>query len=319
MVETGPLVSPREASSEGLGRRLSVAAAGLRPTAAEPMLQVEAGGETRSFSRDEMLARPDAATVEVPKDSDLWRADDLPRRSRCGAAQGPQLPAGQRHRGGGAGWLCRADPARSPAQHRCRPSRSPGSRSSPPTKPWPKIRGKDYTAGPFYIVWTKPGGERHPKRILGLSDGEAGRASNRPPRAGRRSRSTPACRLTIRSAPGQTLFVAQCMPCHKLSGAGASDVGPDLNRPMNPTEYMTPGGLHALIRDPKSVRTWPEQRMSGFRRPFERRRDRRDHRLSEAHGRAEGRAMSPRVKTRSPSSSISGAYQSATNASVSGV
>jgi mono/diheme cytochrome c family protein len=54
------------------------------------------------------------------------------------------------------------------------------------------------------------------------------------------------------------------MPCHKLNGAGASDVGPDLNRPMNPTEYMTPTGLHALIRDPKSVRTWPEQRMSGF-------------------------------------------------------
>ena len=63
---------------------------------------------------------------------------------------------------------------------------------------------------------------------------------------------------------GQTLFVAQCMPCHKLNGAGASDVGPDLNRPMSPTEYMTPGGLHALIRDPKSVRTWPEQRMPAF-------------------------------------------------------
>jgi mono/diheme cytochrome c family protein len=55
------------------------------------------------------------------------------------------------------------------------------------------------------------------------------------------------------------------MPCHKLSGAGATTVGPDLNRPMNPTEYMTPTGLHALIRDPKSVRIWPEQRMPGFR------------------------------------------------------
>jgi cytochrome c1 len=33
---------------------------------------------------------------------------------------------------------------------------------------------------------------------------------------------------------------------------------------MNPTEYMTAKGLHALIRDPKSVRTWPEQRMPSF-------------------------------------------------------
>jgi cytochrome c1 len=37
-----------------------------------------------------------------------------------------------------------------------------------------------------------------------------------------------------------------------------------LKRPMNPTEYMTPKGLHALIRDPKSVRTWPEQKMQGW-------------------------------------------------------
>jgi mono/diheme cytochrome c family protein len=33
---------------------------------------------------------------------------------------------------------------------------------------------------------------------------------------------------------------------------------------MSPTEYLTPAGLQALIRDPKSVRNWPEQRMPGF-------------------------------------------------------
>jgi len=63
---------------------------------------------------------------------------------------------------------------------------------------------------------------------------------------------------------GQTLYFAQCLPCHKSNGAGSSDVGPDLNRPMNPTEYLTPRGLHALMRDPKSVRTWPAQQMRGF-------------------------------------------------------
>ena len=41
-------------------------------------------------------------------------------------------------------------------------------------------------------------------------------------------------------------------------------VGPDLNQPMNPTEYLTLAGLHALIRNPKSVRSWPEERMPCF-------------------------------------------------------
>jgi cytochrome c1 len=33
---------------------------------------------------------------------------------------------------------------------------------------------------------------------------------------------------------------------------------------MNATEYMTDKGLHALIRDPKSVRSWPAMKMSGW-------------------------------------------------------
>jgi hypothetical protein len=33
---------------------------------------------------------------------------------------------------------------------------------------------------------------------------------------------------------------------------------------MNPTEYFTDTGLRALIRDPRSVRVWSEQRMPNF-------------------------------------------------------
>jgi mono/diheme cytochrome c family protein len=33
---------------------------------------------------------------------------------------------------------------------------------------------------------------------------------------------------------------------------------------MNPTQYLTRDGLRALIRDPKSVRSWPAQQMPGF-------------------------------------------------------
>jgi hypothetical protein len=33
---------------------------------------------------------------------------------------------------------------------------------------------------------------------------------------------------------------------------------------MAATDYMTELGLRALARDPKSVRTWPQQQMPGF-------------------------------------------------------
>ena len=34
-----------------------------------------------------------------------------------------------------------------------------------------------------------------------------------------------------------------------------------LNLPQNPTEYLTPQGLHDLIRNPRAVRTWPAMAM----------------------------------------------------------
>ena len=49
-----------------------------------------------------------------------------------------------------------------------------------------------------------------------------------------------------------------------MKGAGAADVGPDLGRPMSPLQYLTAKGLRGLIRDPKAVRTWPQQQMPAF-------------------------------------------------------
>ena len=63
---------------------------------------------------------------------------------------------------------------------------------------------------------------------------------------------------------GQEVFTVQCMPCHRMKGAGESEVGPDLGSPMNPTQYFTADGLRRLIRNPKSVRTWPQQMMPAF-------------------------------------------------------
>ncbi len=63
---------------------------------------------------------------------------------------------------------------------------------------------------------------------------------------------------------GQAVFTTQCMPCHRMKGAGVGELGPDLGQPMNPTQYFTGEGLRALIRNPKSVRTWPRQIMPAF-------------------------------------------------------
>ena len=35
-------------------------------------------------------------------------------------------------------------------------------------------------------------------------------------------------------------------------------------KPMAATDYMTEPGLRALVRNPKSVRTWPQQQMPAF-------------------------------------------------------
>ena len=200
--------------------------------AAEPTVEVEVGTEKRSFTRDELLARPDAATVEVPKEV----TTGAPMSFRAVPAAALNTDASK-----STAWV-----AIEPADH-----------------PWPKVPGKDYTAGPFYVVWTKPeaSGIRSEYWAYQL--------------AKLQSQLLPEARwpaLAVDQAlpaddparAGQILFIAQCLPCHKMNGGGASDMGGDLNLPMNATEYMTDKGLHALIRDPKSVRSWPGMKMQGL-------------------------------------------------------
>lgn len=230
--------------------------------AAEPAIEVTVGGETRAFSRSDLLAMPEAAEIAVPMDI-TYR---LPMRYRAvpvaallsGLAIPPdnvieavaldgfvaQLPLDL---------ILNRDPAKPIAWLAI----------EPPGKPWPKIPGKDASAGPFYIVWTGPlegnvRSEQWPFQMAKLVS-QPSPAARWPELA-----VDPSLPAADPIRAGQALFAVQCLTCHKLNGAGASDVGPDLNRPMNPTEYMTEQGLHALIRDPKSVRTWPAQAMPPF-------------------------------------------------------
>lgn len=230
--------------------------------AAEPVLEVAAGDEVRAFARDELLARPDATTIEVPNDITYRQAMTYRAVPVAALLEGLNLPAGSVIEAVATDGFA----AQIPAELMLNTDVSKALAwvaIEPADQPWPKISGKDYTAGPFNLVWTGSGvgsirseywAYQTAKLVSQLSP-----AARWPQIA-----VDPALPESDPLRKGQALYIAQCMPCHKLNGAGASDLGPDLNLPMNATEYMTPKGLHALIRDPKSVRTWPGQKMTGF-------------------------------------------------------
>jgi mono/diheme cytochrome c family protein len=228
----------------------------------EPTITIKVANDTHRFTRDELLLRPDVATIAVAHDvtyrvpmtyravpvASLLAGMTLSPDSvieavtldGCVAQLPPDLLLNS-DESKAVAWL-----AIEPADH-----------------PWPAIPEKNASAGPFYIVWTGTAvatirSEQWPYQMAKLV-----------------SQPAPATRwpaLAVNSAlpptdpvrAGQALFIVQCLPCHKLNGAGASDIGPDLNLPQNPTEYFTPQGLHDVIRDPRAVRTWPALTMPSF-------------------------------------------------------
>lgn len=130
--------------------------------------------------------------------------------------------------------------------------------------PWPKLPGgSNTTAGPFYIVWQRrPGIEisseywAYHLAALTVTDSPAKRWPDLAVGA-----EVPATDPIHR---GLDRFVAVCMACHRFAGAGEGTQGPDLARPMNPIDYFQPEALRKFLRDPKSVRDWPEQKMPAF-------------------------------------------------------
>ncbi|MEG1628536.1 c-type cytochrome [Pseudomonas sp.] len=132
-----------------------------------------------------------------------------------------------------------------------------------PAKPWPALGAGKHSAGPFYLVWTNPqaGGispEQWPFQIASIR--------RLAPVAQRFPALLPDPRLASDDASnrGFALFQKNCLTCHRLNGAGDAQFGPDLNLPHNPTEYFQPAFLRSYIRDPQSLRRWPQAKMPGF-------------------------------------------------------
>ena len=131
----------------------------------------------------------------------------------------------------------------------------------PADAPWPALPGKAQGAGPFYIVWPVATGvksEQWPYAIARLAVREA------PARRWPQIAVAEGLPANDPARRGQAVFIAQCMVCHTMNGGGGATMGPDLNQPMNPVEYLQPQALRRLVRDSAGVRRWPAQAMPAF-------------------------------------------------------
>jgi mono/diheme cytochrome c family protein len=231
--------------------------------AAEPTIAIASQDGAREYTASTLLARTDAVSINVPHDvsyraSMTYRAvpllkllpgiapsdrfDTLEAHAKDGfIAQIPLALIARGANGGAIPWLAVEDPSH----------------------PWPALPHETVSAGPFYLVWEHPQqsgvrSEQWPFQIVSLSLAES--PVHRWPQL-----ALPASHADEPQAvTGQQVFLTLCLPCHRLNGGGAGQVGPDLGQPMNVTQYLTEAGLRAIIRDPRAVRTWPEQHMSGF-------------------------------------------------------
>lgn len=230
--------------------------------AKQAALTLTIGGKVRAFTSSELLARTDKTDLVIPRDVAykkrmVYKAvpllsllgdaskltfDTLEARATDGFVSQIPFELVKRGASGGAvAWIA----------------------VEPPGKPWPKLPGKAISAGPFFLVWQSPeksgiGPEQWPYALAALT-------SVRSPMQ-RWPQMVVAASLGPKSPArrGMHVFVKQCLSCHRINGAGEANVGPDLGHPMSPTDYMTPIGLRALIRNPASVRTWPKQEMPAF-------------------------------------------------------
>ncbi len=133
----------------------------------------------------------------------------------------------------------------------------------PPRDKWPELKGAHphfKTAGPYYLIWVNAekshiGPEQWPYQLTSFTV--------KPPLEKQFPDIVPNTQNKNVLA-GYQLFVKNCFACHTMNGEGDSRLGPDLNLPMNPTEYLRPGMIRRLIRNPQNLRQWPESKMSAF-------------------------------------------------------
>ncbi|HHJ1299006.1 Cytochrome c [compost metagenome] len=221
-------------------------------------LHLELGAHSRQWSSAELLGHPQAQDIRIEQDVSYKRPMHYRAVPLAALLQGvgasahlqavaldgfaAEMPAAPLLQEGPArAWLAIEDPA----------------------KPWPGLGKGKPSAGPFYLVWTAPQAssirpEQWPFQIATIR--RLASVEQRFPAL------LPDPKLPAEHPvrQGFALFQQNCLACHRLNGAGDAQLGPDLNLPHNPTEYFQPAFLRQLIRDPQSLRRWPQAKMPGF-------------------------------------------------------
>ena len=229
--------------------------------ATEPVLTVTTGGRTATHTLASLLAHPTAATIEIPQDVAYKRRMTY-RAMPASALLGGVAPGASLRFVAADGFaatlqaeaLLGADD-RVPRAYLALESAD---------APWPSLKAGDAaSAGPFYLVWVHPERgaivpEQWPYRIARIDEVA--------PLAQRFPAIVPPPGLAADAAVkhGFAVAVKNCLVCHTLNLGGDANVGPDLNVPFNPTEYLRADALRRLIRDPQSLRRWPAAQMPGF-------------------------------------------------------
>lgn len=221
-------------------------------------LMIDTGHGARTWTTAQLLARPDLQNVTIPIDVAFRRTmhyQAVPLRALLDGMQpGDQLQfvasdgfsatiptAILLNQQGAEAWLAIEDPKR----------------------PWPSLPDNKGDAGPFYVVWTRPaaagiGTEQWPYQLV--------RIQRTQDSATRFPATAPAAFVPADSAirRGYAVFQRTCFACHTLNAQGDARMGPDLNIPHNPTDYLSDTLLREFIRNPQSLRRWPEGKMLGF-------------------------------------------------------
>jgi mono/diheme cytochrome c family protein len=228
--------------------------------AAERELTIVAGGRMATYAPASLLALPAATEVTIPEDVAYKRemtfravpvaallagvGPDETIRFVANDGYVSNLPAAPLlARGDGAVAYLAIEPA---------------------DAPWPALKaGESATAGPFYVVWVRP-------ELGGIRSGQwpyqVARIESVAPLVKRYPMLAPAAGLSTQDPirHGFAAYEKHCSACHTLNLGGDATIGPDLNVPYNPTEYLRVDALRRLIRDPQSLRRWQAAKMPKF-------------------------------------------------------
>ncbi|PJI47730.1 MAG: cytochrome C [Pseudomonas sp.] len=228
----------------------------LCPTTFAATLTLELPDGKHDLTTEQLLANPQARDIEIPADVSYNRTMHYRAVPLAALLQGVK-PADHLQAVALDGFAAELPAAPLLAEK--------GSRAwlaiEEPNKPWPPLAEGKPSAGPFYLVWSDPkaagiGPEQWPFQVASIRYLK--------PLAERFPALLPAKNAPQAVQNGFAQFQKNCLACHRLNGAGDSQFGPDLNLPHNPTEYFAQGYLKQYIRDPQSLRHWPEARMKGF-------------------------------------------------------